>query len=134
MNTEVDIRREDIYNETLGCYVHTITFMPTPHFDGNDIRIYGYKLMTTIWQDFINAEKFGIDAIKSTYKSALNKWKNNYKHLTELVMVLNWRIFHTYQTNKEMAKLYEELYITADQYARTHLKGNELEYFYDTTD
>ena len=114
--------------------IHTIVFWPEVHYDGTDTYIYGYKLMTTFWNDFIIAEKFGVNAIKDTYNRAILEWRNDYKYLTELVMVLNWRMWHTYETNKEIAKLYENLYFIADEYARTHLKGDELEYYYDTTD
>lgn len=112
----------------------TIVVPPVVHYKGSDMYIYGYKLVTTFWNDFIIAENFGIKAIKETYNRAIVEWKDNYKYLTELVMVLNWRMWHTYETNKEIAKLYEKLYFIADEYARTHLKGDELEYYYDTTD
>ena len=42
----------------------TIVVPPTVHYNGTDTYIYGYKLITTFWNDFIIAEKFGINSIK----------------------------------------------------------------------
>lgn len=94
----------------------------------------GYKPITTFYMDFSTADKFGIEAIIDTYNRAFKEWKNDYKYLTELVMVLNWKIMEHYGTNKEVAKLYQDLFYELDEYAIEHLKGNELEYYYDTTD
>ena len=62
------------------------------------------------------------------------EWKNNYKYLTELVMVLNWKIWEHYETNEPLAKLYNDLWEQANNYACNNLKGEELNYFYRTTD
>ena len=94
----------------------------------------GYKPLTTYYMDFSIAEPFGVGAIKETYNTAMECWKNDYKYLTEIVMVLNWKIFEHYGHNDRYAKLYDELWREADMYAQTHLKGEELDYFYRTTD
>ena len=94
----------------------------------------GYECFTTFFEDFTIAEKFGLDAVKDTFNRAFKEWKNDYKYLTELVMVLNWKIWQHYEKNDELASLYDELWRTADSYACEHLKGEELEYFYRTTD
>ena len=94
----------------------------------------GYKQITTFYSDFSIADAFGISAIKDTYKRAFAAWKNDYKYLTELVMVLNWKIWEHYEHNDAYAELYNELWGKADEYACTHLKGEELSYFYRTTD
>lgn len=96
--------------------------------------LFGYKQITTFFQDFSIADNFGIDAIKDTYKRAFEEWKSDYKYLTELVMVLNWKIWEHNEKNEEYAKLYNELWKEADEYACTHLEGEELSYFYATTD
>ena len=54
--------------------------------------------------------------------------------LTELVMVLNWKIFRWYKRNDKLAMVYNELWEKADTYAIENLKGEELSYFYRTTD
>ena len=48
----------------------------------------GYELQTTFWNDFSIADRFGIEAINDTYKRAFSEWKDNYKYLTELILVL----------------------------------------------
>lgn len=94
----------------------------------------GYKMTTTFWEDFSIADVFGADAIKDTFKRAFNEWKKNYVYLTELVIVLNHKIFAWYEKNRVVAKLYSELWEQADAYAMDNLKGEELGFFLDTTD
>ena len=94
----------------------------------------GYSPITTFYEDFSVAEHWGSSAIKDTFKRAFKEWKNNYKYLTELVMVLNWKIWEHYEINEPLAKLYNDLWEQADNYACNNLKGEELDYFYRTTD
>ena len=98
------------------------------------MTVYGYTTMTTFWQDFSIADAFGVAAIKDTYKRAFKEWKEDYKYLTELVMVLNWKIWQHHGKNDRYAKLYNELWDEANQYALDNLKGEELSYFFRTTD
>lgn len=94
----------------------------------------GYHPITTFYQDFSIADRFGISAIRDTYNRALKEWKNDYKYLTELVMVLNWKIWEHYESNKAIATIYNDLWLEADNYARENLKDNELSYYYSTID
>ena len=94
----------------------------------------GYKPQTTFWQDFSIADKFGISAVKDTFNRAFKEWKSNYIYLTELVMVLNHKIWEHYERNEPLARAYNDLWEKADNYACEHLKGEELSYFYRTTD
>ena len=97
--------------------------------------ITGYKLKTTFWDDFSIADKFGINAIKDTYKRAFAEWKTNYVYLTELVLVLNHKSWQHYENgNESFAQLYDELWQNCNIYAHHNLKGEELSYFYTTTD
>ena len=98
------------------------------------MNVNGYETMTTFWEDFTIADAFGIDAVKDTYNRAFKGWKDNYKYLTELVLVLNWKIWQHYETNVELAKVYNELWEKADEYACENLKGEEAVYFYKVTD
>ena len=101
--------------------------------DWNIEEMTGYKPKTTFYTDFSIADLCGVRAIKDTYNRALI-WKNDYEYLTELVMVLNWKIWEHYEKNSEYARLYNELWEELDLYATEHLKGEELAYFYRTTD
>ena len=95
----------------------------------------GYEMKTTFWNDFTIADKFGKDAILDTYARAFEEWKDNYIYLTELVLVLNWKIWKHYEDeNEEIAKVYNDLWMEADNYAVEHLKDDELSYYYRTTD
>lgn len=37
----------------------------------------GYDLITTFWEDFSIADKYGIAGVKDTYKRAFNEWKDD---------------------------------------------------------
>ena len=94
----------------------------------------GYEEKTTFWTDFSIAERFGADAVLDTYKRAFEEWKHDYIYLTELVMVLNHKIWQWYESNEALARLYNELWERTDNYACENLTDNELVYFYNTTD
>ncbi len=94
----------------------------------------GYEPMTTFYEDFSIADKFGIEAIVDTYNNAFNSWKHDYKYITELVLVLNWKIWRWHETNDMYARLYDELWRKLDQWCIDNLNGKELEYYYATTD
>ena len=101
----------------------------------NSEELFGYKQITTFFTDFSIADHFGLSAIKDTYKRAFEGWKMNYKYLTELVMVLNWKLWqHHEEGNEAYEELYTKLWEEADAYACDNLKGAELSYFYRTTD
>jgi hypothetical protein len=93
----------------------------------------GYEPKTTFWQDFTMADCFGASAIRETYKRAFNDWKNNHIYLTELVMVLNHKIWQHYETNDVLARVYNELWDKTNEYAYERLKDEQLTYFYQTT-
>ena len=84
--------------------------------------------------DFAIADRFGLDAVRDTYNRAFNEWKDNVVYLTELTMVLNWRIWLWYDKDRTLAELYNELWEKADAYCMEHFKGEDLQYFLDTTD
>ena len=95
----------------------------------------GYTPITTFWDDFTIADHFGKDAIQDTYNRAFEAWKGDYKYLTELVMVLNHKIWQHYHANNMVySKLYDKLWKKADSYAMNNLKDDELDYFLRVTD
>ena len=99
----------------------------------------GYKPKTTFWDDFSIADRFGIDAVKDTFKRAFEEWKENVEYLTELVMVLNWKMWQHHDGSSftkvsVLEELYCDLWQQADEYACENLKGDDLAYFYRTTD
>ena len=94
----------------------------------------GYEPKTTFWEDFSIADMFGKNGVEDTFRRAFEDWKDDYIYLTELVMVLNHKIWQHYERNKELAEVYNRLWEKADQYAMDNLEGDELKYFYTTLD
>ena len=94
----------------------------------------GYKPKTTFWEDFCIADRFGRSAVQDTFNRAFKGWRKNYIYLTEMALVLNWKIWQHYKTNEPLARLYDKLWRQIDEYACDNLKGNELNYYYHITD
>ena len=95
----------------------------------------GYKPKTTFYEDFSIADLFFNKdhySVTDTFNRAFNEWKNDAVYLTELVMVLNCKVLEHYETNRDLAEVYNHLWEVADEYACKHLKGKDLEYFYKT--
>ena len=93
-----------------------------------------YELKTTFWQDFSIADHFGTDAIRDTYNRAFEDWKHDVIYLTELVMVLNHKIWQWHERNETIARVYNSLWEQAAGYAESTLEGDDLMYYFMTTD
>lgn len=94
----------------------------------------GYQPKTTFWSDFTIADNFGLSAIKDTYRRAFNDWKNNTEYITELTLILNWKIWYWKDKNELYARTYNDLWAEADQWCMENLKDEDLQYFLRTTD
>lgn len=96
----------------------------------------GYEMTTTFWEDFCIADCFGTAGIQGTFDNAFKHWKSDHVFLTELVIVLNLKIWYWYKKcgDCEFSRLYDKLWKQADAYALDHLKGKELDFFIQTTD
>lgn len=97
-------------------------------------RFVAISQLPLFWNDFSVADAFGTSAVADTFKRAFEEWKGNYKYLTELVMVLNHKIWQWFEKNAALAAMYNDFWEIADQYALNNLKGEELDYFYRVTD
>ena len=86
------------------------------------MNVNGYETFTTFWQDFSIADRFGVAAIKDTFTRAFNEWKHDYKYLTELVMVLNWKIWQTSITNCGAKLIYTQWKTSKMMKPRTSLE------------
>ena len=102
--------------------------------DWNIEAMTGYKPKTTFYMDFSIADAFGADAIADTYKRAFKSWKKDVEYITELAMVLNWKIWEHYQNDEAKARLYNDLWLETDKYCKENLVGDDLSYYYRTTD
>lgn len=95
----------------------------------------GYRPLTTFWDDFTIADQFDKDGIMDTYQHAFNEWKSDYKYLTELILVLNWKCWEKYETgNAELSELYGSLFYQAQDWAYDNLQDEELSYLLRTLD
>ena len=97
-------------------------------------EITGYEPKTTFYMDFSIADKFGAYAIKDTYKRAFQAWKDNTEYITELAMVLNWKSWEHNANNPALCGLYVDLYYELRDWCIDNLTGDDLTYFYNTTD
>ena len=95
-----------------------------------------YTEITTCWTDFSIADRFGEKAIRDTYTKLFNQWKDKHpKEITELTLILNWKIWQHYeQGNEALAQVYNELWEKMDLWCQENLKGDDLDYYYHTTD
>ena len=94
-----------------------------------------YEFKTTFWQDFTIADCFGIDAVKDTFKRAFKEWRNDVVYVTELSLVLNWKCWQHYENgDKELSRLYSDLYYAVDGWCYANLKDDDLVYYWKTTD
>lgn len=98
------------------------------------MKLLDYECKTTFWMDFTIADRFGEKAIRDTFKRAFREWKTNTVYLTELVMVLNHKIWQWYERNEDRARLYDELWQKAAYYAEANLTGEDAEYYFRVTD
>ena len=58
----------------------------------------------------------------------------NIEYMTELVMVLNWKIWENHSGKYMLSEIYEELWRKAEEWVLDHFDGDDLQYFLRTTD
>lgn len=90
---------------------------------------------TTFWQDFTIAEHFGTNAVKETFKTAYEEWKDNYIYLTELEIVMNWKCWKWYEKgNCTLSQLYSDYFYQCREYAYDTFNEDQLQYHFRLTD
>ena len=94
----------------------------------------GYQVKTTFWEDFSIADRFGVAAVKDTYKRAFENWHSNVEYVTELCLVLNHKIWQYADKNEVLAQVYDELWHECDTWCCDSLKDDELAYYFQVTD
>ena len=98
----------------------------------------GYEPCTTFWEDFSIADKFFMieqGVIEDTFERALDYAKLDYKYFTELVMILNHKIWQWYRSCDELGRLYDALWRKAEDLFFKMYEGNEeaVSYYYRVT-
>lgn len=90
---------------------------------------------TTFWQDFTIAEIFGANAVKETFQTAYEEWKDNYIYLTELEIVMNWKCWKWYEKgNRTLSRLYSDYFYKCREYAHETFDEDQLQYHFRLTD
>ena len=87
-----------------------------------------------MWSGII-ADKFGVEAIKDTYKRAKEEWSDDRIYGAELSMVLNHKCWQHYNDgNIILSKLYSELWGEFHDFMLDNWKGEDLQYYLRITD
>ena len=97
-------------------------------------RQFDFQFETTFWEEFSLADNYGSEGVIEHYNLVFNQWKDNLRFLTELVLVLNWKIYQWYQVDDTLGMTYDELWKMTDGYALETLKGDDLHYYLSILD
>ena len=97
-------------------------------------KMLDYKFESSFWEEFSIAEDYGSEGIKRHYDTVFEQYKDNIKFLTELVLVLNIKIFIWYKVDDDIGQMYDQLWKETDGYALETLKGDDLHYYLHTLD
>ena len=97
-------------------------------------KLLDFKFESTFWEEFSIAEDHGAEGIREHWKLVFGQWKGNIKFLTELVLVLNIKMFIWFKVDDDLGLTYEELWMQSDAYALETLKGDDLHYYLHTLD
>lgn len=94
----------------------------------------GHEPKTTFYGDLSIAEFYGPKDVQETFDRVKQAWAQNVEYWTEFVICLNWKIWQWHGKNDTLADLYNTLWQQADDLARDTFKGDDLDYYYQTTD
>lgn len=91
---------------------------------------------TSFMRDFTIAEQFGTAAVQDTYERVFQQWSDDYRYLTDLVLVLNHKLWKHWEQDPDspFTAIYNELWAAANDYALDNLKGPQLSYFIEQVD
>ena len=124
-----------------GLYAHT----DAERFPSSQLAEGLERASTLFWADFSVADAYGIKAIQDTFDRCCFE-NRGYKAITELVIVLNHKIWEWYgrcenaatdSAKKFCAKvrdLYQKYYEKVSAWAEEHLTGDEASFYYRVTD
>lgn len=93
---------------------------------------FGIEQEYTFYQDFQIADQVGgKKGVQDTYDRVKQEWTDNAQAWGEVSCALNWRLWDLAETNEDVARLYEELWMDSQkvgwakgdkdkEYARTY--------------
>jgi hypothetical protein len=96
----------------------------------NFLNSVGKERKTTFFSDLSIAECYGVDSITDTCNRVVKSWKDDVVYMSEFVVALNQKIWQHYEKNKDLAKVYNDLWLECDDFCRDHFKGEDLDYYY----
>ena len=96
-------------------------------------------MKSTFWEAFDNADEAGEATIKAIASILFDRWKDEIRELTDLVMVINHKCWAHYRDGDEKLSgiygdLYYEYYEKAINYMESKNKNEEISYFVRTLD
>ena len=97
-------------------------------------RQFNYKFKTSFWEEFSISDQYGAQGVVEHYNLVFDQWKDNLKYLTELVLVLNWKIYQWYQVDDTLGMTYDDLWKRTDSFAMDTLRGEDLHYYLSVLD
>lgn len=112
-----------------------------PNWDIETIT--GYQPKTNYWNEFVDAEKVGVSAIKETYDKLKDESKSSVINVAELYIVLNHKIWAYYDLHQatgddryyEISYLYHNLWISYEKFAdELPMSEDDRRYFFEVTD
>ena len=91
-----------------------------------------------LYFDFALAERAnGQDGIKAVYDEVVERFKDDYKMITELAVCLNWKTWQHYNAGDETtARYYDGLWAQVPDFFYSTFEGNEEAetYYFEVTD
>lgn len=110
--------------------------MNSPTWDAHLEQFTDYRSITNYYDLYSIADKESAKAVRDLFATNFEEAKKDYKTLTELVMVLNHRMWYWYRMNpaSPMVSTYQKIFDKAKNYAYSHLKGDEFKYYSSVTD
>lgn len=97
---------------------------------------FGYERKTTFYSDLTIADVFGVDAVQDTYDRVIKEWMDNIEYITEFCLCVNHKSWEHFEDDKELSKLYSDLYYDLKYKIYEHYDGNQeaIDYFFNITD
>lgn len=95
-----------------------------------------YDSITTFYQDFTIAEFFK-GGLEDTFKRVCKEWLYDYKMFTELIIVLNHKIWEHYNKGKqELSRKYDTMWKEAQSIFFEKYEGNDkvMRYYFRIID
>ena len=113
---------------------------------GNDMkwenieRDTGYKPITNFYETLTEAEKQGLDNVIDVFNQIFAEErekckKGDYKRMTELSLVTNWKMWDWHDKGKDLiGRIYEKFWRKVGKFCLDNFKGEALTYYLHTTD